>query len=548
MKYYSIEMVGDFVNEIVTSIPTFDIADSGRMVYLSTDGTLWYCTNIKWVKVSGGAGAAFDIDQTGIGIGNPIAKPVYFNSISSEWAFALANDIDTVGTHVIIAVDTDDRVVVAQSGVWSIPSHGLTNGVYYTSSTVAGNTTQVKPSIVNQIFTTLDSDRILITPYLPFNQNDMGGGGAEDSYSDLLRSSVFENCSFDDFSTLDRVLVYNGIYDGGYGHFTFTNGQYIESENLIDPLLSSTTISLMMPSMYYDGDGIIEITADGTNWRTVNNNEMENMVNNGSVLKMRFTSIGNSVLYDWGLLYKHDSNSLSSISLLNERRFIATAGQSIFSMVYTPERLSVFLNGAHLDETEYDDSSGTQLVLTTPAEVNDIVYVLTYNSFTMTDSEFLRLNDTPDSYTGHADEYLTVNSAGNAMEFRTFPNPIIETGSKMLFGQSAAPTGWTQDTSVNDRVIRLTSGTGGGTGGTWSLTGITTGGHTLTTAEMPSHRHTSYGSQNLCIGGCEAGQLPIYNINSSTGYTGSNQPHSHPLSSDNSWRPSYLDCIMCTKN
>ena len=82
---------------------------------------------------------------------------------------------------------------------------------------------------------------------------------------------------------------------------------------------------------------------------------------------------------------------------------------------------------------------------------------------------------------------------------------VFASGTKMLFQQTAAPTGWTKDTSHNDKALRITSGTVG-TGGSvafetafasqtpagtisTSVTG-TVANHTLTTSQIPSHTHT----------------------------------------------------------
>ncbi len=46
----------------------------------------------------------------------------------------------------------------------------------------------------------------------------------------------------------------------------------------------------------------------------------------------------------------------------------------------------------------------------------------------------------------------------------------VPAGTKMVFSQAAAPTGWTQ-TSDNDQVLRVVSGAGGGTGGAASIAG-----------------------------------------------------------------------------
>mgnify|MGYP003330000139 CR=1 FL=1 len=75
---------------------------------------------------------------------------------------------------------------------------------------------------------------------------------------------------------------------------------------------------------------------------------------------------------------------------------------------------------------------------------------------------------------------------------------VFTSGTRMLFNQTSAPTGWTKDTSSTNRALRLVSGTVG-TGGGNTFTGqlnasvTTTGGdvsnHTLTTAQLPAHFH-----------------------------------------------------------
>jgi hypothetical protein len=56
-------------------------------------------------------------------------------------------------------------------------------------------------------------------------------------------------------------------------------------------------------------------------------------------------------------------------------------------------------------------------------------------------------------------------------------------GTRLVFAQAAAPTGWTQDTSdtANNRMMRVVSSTGGGTGGTASP---------ILMDVVPSHTHT----------------------------------------------------------
>ena len=67
-------------------------------------------------------------------------------------------------------------------------------------------------------------------------------------------------------------------------------------------------------------------------------------------------------------------------------------------------------------------------------------------------------------------------------------------GTVMLFYQGAAPSGWTQVTTQNDKLLRVTSGSGGVAGGTNPFSTVnaqtTVGSHTLALAEIP--QLTSY--------------------------------------------------------
>lgn len=81
---------------------------------------------------------------------------------------------------------------------------------------------------------------------------------------------------------------------------------------------------------------------------------------------------------------------------------------------------------------------------------------------------------------------------GAVTELGTLPGVGFPSGTRMVFQQTAAPTGWTKDTSENDRALRVVSGAVG-SGGTQSLASFTpagtVAGHALTTSEMPSHNH-----------------------------------------------------------
>ncbi len=170
-------------------------------------------------------------------------------------------------------------------------------------------------------------------------------------------------------------------------------------------------------------------------------------------------------------------------------------------------------------------------------------------------------------------------------------------GDSLLFPQPTAPLGWAQDTDVNDRVMRVVSGEGGGTGGSWIISGLDVGGTTLATTNLPPHPHLAgdlvgfghiHGDGSLAAGSHDHGNVPanvagnvpssggadrrgvhptnkvntsgsgsvdVFGVTGSSGVViggqtanaGGGTAHDHPISQDGAWRPAYLDCIRAVK-
>jgi len=164
---------------------------------------------------------------------------------------------------------------------------------------------------------------------------------------------------------------------------------------------------------------------------------------------------------------------------------------------------------------------------------------------------------------------------------------VIPSGTVMLFYQAAAPTGWTKLTTQNDKVLRVVSGTGGGTGGSWTIsgltnasvsTGLTVDNHTLTLSQVPSHSHfVARNTSNSAAGPDLDANDPLaytrgatddgdYNLNKAGGTTANVGPtnsqggggahnhnttesaHTHVISADGAWRPAYIDVIICSRD
>lgn len=156
---------------------------------------------------------------------------------------------------------------------------------------------------------------------------------------------------------------------------------------------------------------------------------------------------------------------------------------------------------------------------------------------------------------------------------------VIPSGTVMLFYQAAAPTGWTQVTTQNNKALRVVSGTGGGAAGSVafttafasqsvagsvSITGISgsAGATTLTTPQIPSHRHgvsLAPGPSNQAGLQTNYGGFPnrtFYpQVVSDTGGGGS---HDHPFSFSSgsasfsgtaiNLAVQYIDVIIASKN
>ena len=162
-----------------------------------------------------------------------------------------------------------------------------------------------------------------------------------------------------------------------------------------------------------------------------------------------------------------------------------------------------------------------------------------------------------------------------------FPDNSIQTtaatseftsGTVMLFAQTAAPTGWTKNTSTGDntalRLVTGTASTGGSVAFTTAFASQTPSGSvsvsgsagntTLSTPQIPSHSHT--------VGtGFGGAATPVqanrsYNTNTpqtfNSGSTGGGGSHDHPLTISSSTfsgnainlAVSYVDVIRATKN
>ncbi len=148
------------------------------------------------------------------------------------------------------------------------------------------------------------------------------------------------------------------------------------------------------------------------------------------------------------------------------------------------------------------------------------------------------------------------------------PSPSVPAGAVMLFQSTNAPSGWTKDTTHNNKALRVVSGNASSGGsvafttafasqtptGNLTITG-SVGDTTLTTAQIPSHTHTLPTWTGCPQGGGNALQQQLNTGTQASGATGGGQAHTHSFSGGGTFTGSainlavqYVDVIFATKD
>ena len=130
-------------------------------------------------------------------------------------------------------------------------------------------------------------------------------------------------------------------------------------------------------------------------------------------------------------------------------------------------------------------------------------------------------------------------------------------GTKMLFRQTAAPTGWTKDTTYNNYMLRVVTGTisQGGSHSPILMDKVPSHTHTFTSGnQSASHTHTYNDMAQLydATAGVNTNPDPSgFGQVKNTGTQSANHTHSGTSdanASASNWTPYYIDTIIATKD
>jgi hypothetical protein len=107
-------------------------------------------------------------------------------------------------------------------------------------------------------------------------------------------------------------------------------------------------------------------------------------------------------------------------------KFVATASQTAFTgsdfngaiLAFSGNDVDVYLNGVHLDSTDYTPTSGTTITLATAAALNDELVIRAYRAFSVTDTVSRTSGGT---FAGEitAPQFQTTNTKVHTAVFRT---------------------------------------------------------------------------------------------------------------------------------
>lgn len=198
------------------------------------------------------------------------------------------------------------------------------------------------------------------------------------------------------------------------------------------------------------------------------------------------------------------------------RANVLTSGSLSSSMLQVDSVTTTKIANGNVTEAKLADGSVTNAKIANASVNNNKVADLTITggklvNGTITDAQLAAGSVTVDKI---ADLSVITNKIANGAitVAKLDPNAVFPPGTRVLFQQTSAPTGWTKITDYNDRTLRVVNGTasvGGSSGfssvfasrtpsGSVSISGVTgsvsvtgsVGDTTLTLAQIPSHTHT----------------------------------------------------------
>ena len=378
---------------------------------------------------SGGSGENLEFTVTQASHGLAVQDAVRVSS--GSWIKAQADDIDTLATHVVIAVSGDD-ITLCSMGKVTLTAHGLTtDNWYFLSDITAGLLTSTAPDIQNPLLYVEDANTVHIVSYLPVDTTSGGGSGG----------GGLSNIVEDTTPQLGGMLDVNGFAIGDGTNELLTFVEDASAANNIEIENEAAGSGPILRVVGSDTDIDLNLIAKGTGGVIVPAGAVATpgLILSGDsdtgIYSSAANQIGFSVQADLGLVI--NSASASAVNYFQINNSIATNG---------PELIAA---GTDTDIDVEVIPKGTGA--TTFGGTNAIVAPSGTTAQRVDTNGAVRYNSTTSKIEGHeGGEWIDLGSNAFISAFKN--------GSQATTGAYTDITAWTADATAGFASINTTTG------------------------------------------------------------------------------------------
>jgi hypothetical protein len=269
------------------------------------------------------------------------------------------------GTYGTVAVNNASAGVLAKAVIAMGPVT-LTAGTLQLSDTLVYSATNTSNAITQSAGSvlTLNNSQTLIPSLTNVARNSFGGfysilHSVYDKPNSTFTGTSLNSISYSQYINADRI---------GIGTTNATSNLYVVGDEYVTGVVTASSFSGSGASL----TGIIAGVGIKTSGGTVGTG--------ATILDFRGTGIS-TITVASGIATINIQNATTTRTVT---AFNSTAGQTTFSVTYTPGYLDVYLNGSKLSASEYTANNGTSIVLNEGASLNDVLEAVSYTTLLVT--------------------------------------------------------------------------------------------------------------------------------------------------------------------